>query len=134
MDDCQVPRTESIYCLLSDFCIDLDLTSVSMHLGADIIDAHEAITDAETTGGGFPGWVGNIAGSLRTNNAAYAQGNCRIGSRCGLGGLMRIFSAWTPYMTAIAKIIARNQITNGGPSKWTLMPPLLVHINTIFVG
>lgn len=31
-------------------------------------------TDAETTGGGFPGWVGNIAGSLRTNNAAYQQG------------------------------------------------------------
>jgi hypothetical protein len=30
--------------------------------------------DAETTGGGFPGWVGNIAGSLRTNNAAYQQG------------------------------------------------------------
>ncbi|KAF5316478.1 hypothetical protein D9619_006706 [Psilocybe cf. subviscida] len=52
--------------------------------------------NAETTGGGFPGWVGNIAGSLRTNNAAYTQ-------------------AWTPYMTAIAKIIARNQITNGGP-------------------
>ncbi|KAF9472855.1 glycoside hydrolase family 35 protein [Pholiota conissans] len=52
--------------------------------------------NAETTGGGFPGWVGNIAGSLRANNANYAQ-------------------AWTPYLTAITKIIARNQITNGGP-------------------
>ncbi|KAF4610613.1 hypothetical protein D9613_007145 [Agrocybe pediades] len=52
--------------------------------------------NAETTGGGFPGWVGNIAGSLRTNNAVYQQ-------------------AWTPYMTAISKIITRNQITNGGP-------------------
>ncbi|KAF8892186.1 glycosyl hydrolases family 35-domain-containing protein [Infundibulicybe gibba] len=52
--------------------------------------------NAETTGGGFPGWVGNVAGSLRTNNANYAQ-------------------AWTPYMTAIAKIIAKNQISNGGP-------------------
>ncbi|TFK71435.1 glycoside hydrolase family 35 protein [Pluteus cervinus] len=52
--------------------------------------------NAETTGGGFPGWVGNIAGSLRTNNANYTQ-------------------AWKPYMTAISKIIARNQITNGGP-------------------
>ncbi|KAJ7644336.1 glycoside hydrolase family 35 protein [Roridomyces roridus] len=52
--------------------------------------------DAETTGGGFPGWVGNIAGSLRTNNTNYTQ-------------------AWVPYMTAISKIIAKNQITNGGP-------------------
>ncbi|KAK7048172.1 beta-galactosidase [Favolaschia claudopus] len=52
--------------------------------------------NAETTGGGFPGWVGNIAGSLRTNNPNYT-------------------AAWTPYMTAISKIIARNQITNGGP-------------------
>ncbi|KAF8159357.1 glycoside hydrolase family 35 protein [Crassisporium funariophilum] len=52
--------------------------------------------NAETTGGGFPGWVGNIAGGLRTNNANYTQ-------------------AWTPYMTAIAKIIAKNQITQGGP-------------------
>lgn len=31
-------------------------------------------TDGETTGGGFPGWVGNIAGSLRTDNANYTQG------------------------------------------------------------
>ncbi|KAF8972779.1 glycoside hydrolase family 35 protein [Flammula alnicola] len=52
--------------------------------------------NAETTGGGFPGWVGNIAGSLRANNANYTQ-------------------AWTPYLTAISKIIAKNQITNGGP-------------------
>ncbi|RDB21488.1 putative beta-galactosidase A [Hypsizygus marmoreus] len=52
--------------------------------------------NAETTGGGFPGWVGNIAGSLRTNNPSYLQ-------------------AWTPYMTAVSKIIARNQITEGGP-------------------
>ncbi|KAF8078179.1 glycoside hydrolase family 35 protein [Lyophyllum atratum] len=52
--------------------------------------------NGETTGGGFPGWVGNIAGSLRTNNPSYQQ-------------------AWTPYMTAVSKIISKNQITNGGP-------------------
>ncbi|KAF7346101.1 Beta-galactosidase [Mycena sanguinolenta] len=52
--------------------------------------------NGETTGGGFPGWVGNIAGSLRTNNSAYTE-------------------AWMPYLTAISKIIAANQITNGGP-------------------
>ncbi|KAJ7505516.1 glycoside hydrolase family 35 protein [Mycena galericulata] len=52
--------------------------------------------NAETTGGGFPGWVGNVAGNLRTNNPNYTQ-------------------AWVPYLTAISKIIARNQVTNGGP-------------------
>ncbi|KAF8882056.1 glycoside hydrolase family 35 protein [Gymnopilus junonius] len=52
--------------------------------------------DGETTGGGFPGWVGNIAGNLRDNNPSYQQ-------------------AWTPYLTAISRIIAKNQITNGGP-------------------
>ncbi|KAF7299197.1 Beta-galactosidase [Mycena indigotica] len=52
--------------------------------------------NGETTGGGFPGWVGNIAGSLRTNNANYTQ-------------------AWTPYLTTMSKMIAKYQITNGGP-------------------
>ncbi|ETW78704.1 glycoside hydrolase family 35 protein [Heterobasidion irregulare TC 32-1] len=52
--------------------------------------------NAETTGGGFPGWVGNIAGSLRTDNINYTR-------------------AWKPYMIAVSQIIAKNQITNGGP-------------------
>ncbi|KAK0202519.1 glycoside hydrolase family 35 protein [Desarmillaria ectypa] len=52
--------------------------------------------NGETTGGGFPGWVGNIAGNLRTNNPNYTE-------------------AWTPYLTSVSKIIAKNQITNGGP-------------------
>lgn len=30
--------------------------------------------DGESTGGGFPGWVGNIAGPLRTNNTNYTEG------------------------------------------------------------
>ncbi|KII85955.1 glycoside hydrolase family 35 protein [Plicaturopsis crispa FD-325 SS-3] len=54
------------------------------------------LTDAETTGGGFPGWVGNIAGGLRINNSNYTE-------------------AWTPFMNAIAKLVAKNQVTNGGP-------------------
>ncbi|KAI0765993.1 glycoside hydrolase family 35 protein [Irpex lacteus] len=52
--------------------------------------------NGETTGGGFPGWVGAISGSLRSTNSNYTQ-------------------AWTPYLTQIAKLIAKNQITNGGP-------------------
>jgi hypothetical protein len=29
------------------------------------------------------------------------------------------FTAWTPYMTVVSAIIAKNQITNGGPSTLT---------------
>jgi len=32
------------------------------------------LIDGETTGGGFPGWVGNVAGGLRTNNPNYKDG------------------------------------------------------------
>ncbi|CAK5269747.1 unnamed protein product [Mycena citricolor] len=53
-------------------------------------------TNAEATGGGLPGWVGNIAGSLRTNNPNYTQ-------------------TWVPYMNSISQVIARNQVTEGGP-------------------
>ncbi|KAI0690966.1 glycoside hydrolase family 35 protein [Cytidiella melzeri] len=52
--------------------------------------------NGETTGGGFPGWVGAISGSLRTTNPNYTE-------------------AWTPYMTQMAKLIAKNQVNNGGP-------------------
>ncbi|KAH8834879.1 glycoside hydrolase family 35 protein [Flagelloscypha sp. PMI_526] len=52
--------------------------------------------NAETTGGGFPGWVGTIPGSLRTNNEEYTK-------------------TWIPYMTKISKLVAANQITQGGP-------------------
>ncbi|KIK56433.1 glycoside hydrolase family 35 protein [Collybiopsis luxurians FD-317 M1] len=52
--------------------------------------------NGETTGGGFPGWVGNIAGSLRTDNVNYT-------------------AAWTPYLNTIASLIAKNQVTEGGP-------------------
>lgn len=75
-----------------------------------------SVEDAETSGGGFPGWVGNIAGSLRTDNPAYQQGmhffDVSIDNR-----MILYYLAWTPYMTAISKIIALNQITNGGPSE-----------------
>ncbi|KAE9405356.1 glycoside hydrolase family 35 protein [Gymnopus androsaceus JB14] len=52
--------------------------------------------NGETTGGGFPGWVENIGGSLRTDNANYT-------------------ATWTPYVNVIAQLIAKNQVTEGGP-------------------
>ncbi|KAI0091585.1 glycoside hydrolase family 35 protein [Irpex rosettiformis] len=61
--------------------------------------------NGETTGGGFPGWVGTISGSLRTDNPNYTQADHKDNA----------IPAWTLYMTQISKLIAKNQITNGGP-------------------
>ena len=52
--------------------------------------------NGETTGGGIPGWASNNQGALRTNAADYT-------------------SAWTPYITQMALLVAKNQISNGGP-------------------
>ncbi|KAH8928259.1 glycoside hydrolase family 35 protein [Atractiella rhizophila] len=52
--------------------------------------------NAETTGGGIPGWVAGSIPTLRDNSTAY-------------------FEAWKPYMTEISKITARNQFDKGGP-------------------
>ncbi|KAJ9154763.1 Glycosyl hydrolase family 35 [Pleurostoma richardsiae] len=53
--------------------------------------------NAETNGGGFALWGSDGSlGNLRTSDDTYYQ-------------------AWLPWVTAIGKIIAANQITNGGP-------------------
>nr|GAT53820.1 glycoside hydrolase family 35 protein [Mycena chlorophos] len=52
--------------------------------------------NAETTGGGFPGWGTHTGGLWRTSNATYVN-------------------AYSDYMTAIGEKLAANQISNGGP-------------------
>lgn len=53
--------------------------------------------NAETTGGGIPGWVlAEADGHLRSNGTSY-------------------HAAWTPYIAAISDVIRHNQITEGGP-------------------
>ncbi|RAK88787.1 beta-galactosidase [Aspergillus costaricaensis CBS 115574] len=52
--------------------------------------------NAEVSGGGFPGWLERVQGRLKTTDQGY------------LGAI-------TPYMQAIGRIIAKAQITNGGP-------------------
>ncbi|EJD44926.1 hypothetical protein AURDEDRAFT_64886 [Auricularia subglabra TFB-10046 SS5] len=61
--------------------------------------------NAETTGGGIPGHVLNLPdqntwfpynGELRSNDTLFQD-------------------AWKDYITGIGKIVAKNQITNGGP-------------------
>ncbi|CAK7214120.1 hypothetical protein SBRCBS47491_002041 [Sporothrix bragantina] len=53
--------------------------------------------NAETNAGGLPLWGSDGSlGKVRTDDATY-------------------YKAWQPWIAAIGKIIARNQITNGGP-------------------
>lgn len=52
--------------------------------------------NAEATGGGFPGWLQRIEGQLRTNATDY-------------------LSATDNYMAKVGALIAKYQITNGGP-------------------
>ncbi|CAD6445310.1 06d14879-ff4d-406c-9ede-0e5b68d0c4e4 [Sclerotinia trifoliorum] len=53
--------------------------------------------NAETSGGGLALWGSDGSmGTLRTNNAAYYQ-------------------SWQPWIKEIGAILAKNQITNGGP-------------------
>ncbi|CAO1619136.1 unnamed protein product [Sympodiomycopsis kandeliae] len=47
--------------------------------------------NAETTGGGLPGWVESLPAALRTNDTAY-------------------YNAWKPYVQALGKVIATRQI------------------------
>ena len=68
--------------------------------------------NAETTAGGIAHWVTTeVAGTLRTNATDYT-------------------AAWQDYITGIAKSIAPNQITNGGPVIGVLaLLPLLLNAN-----
>jgi hypothetical protein len=52
--------------------------------------------NAEVSGGGFPGWLQRIKGTLRTNATDYLQ-------------------ATEVYSRGINEMIAKGQITNGGP-------------------
>ncbi|KAJ7067978.1 glycoside hydrolase family 35 protein [Mycena amicta] len=66
--------------------------------------------NAETTGGGFPGWGTHTGGLWRTSNASYVE-------------------AYSEYMSAIGKLIAANQITNSPPG-----PVILVQVENEYSG
>ncbi|KAK7061407.1 beta-galactosidase [Favolaschia claudopus] len=68
----------------------------AMKAGLYVIARPGPYINAETTGGGFPGWGTRTSGLWRTSNASYVE-------------------AYTGYMKAIGGQIAKNQVTNGGP-------------------
>ncbi|KAJ6261167.1 Beta-galactosidase [Drechslerella dactyloides] len=52
--------------------------------------------NAESAGGGLPGWGARVEGQWRNSNPNYT-------------------AAWQAYIDSVGKIIAKNQITKGGP-------------------
>ncbi|EIN05080.1 hypothetical protein PUNSTDRAFT_146007 [Punctularia strigosozonata HHB-11173 SS5] len=68
----------------------------AMEAGLYLIARPGPYINAETTAGGFPGWGTYTPGLWRTENATY-------------------YDAWQEYMAQVGGIIAKNQISNGGP-------------------
>ena len=70
--------------------------SAASEAGIYLIARPGPYINAETSGGGFPGWLGRLHGRLRTTDQDYLD-------------------AITPYISTVGGIIASAQITNGGP-------------------
>ncbi|KAI7240550.1 glycoside hydrolase family 35 protein [Hortaea werneckii] len=70
--------------------------TIAKDLGLYVIVRPGPYINAESTGGGFPGWLltGDY-GTTRNNDSRYTE-------------------AWTPYMAAMARISAEHAVTNGG--------------------
>ncbi|KAI7362936.1 glycoside hydrolase family 35 protein, partial [Hortaea werneckii] len=70
--------------------------TIAKDLGLYVIVRPGPYINAESTGGGFPGWLltGDY-GTTRNNDSRYTE-------------------AWTPYMAAMAQISAEHAVTNGG--------------------
>lgn len=68
----------------------------AMEAGVYLIARPGPYINAETSGGGFPGWLSRLRGKLRTSDQDYLD-------------------AITPYMRTIGEIIAKAQIHRGGP-------------------
>lgn len=72
------------------------LFTICKSLGLYILFRPGPYINAETTAGGFPGWLTTGAyGTLRNNDTRYTQ-------------------AWTPYFDNISTIVADHQLTRGG--------------------
>ncbi len=72
------------------------LFTIAKDIGLYIIFRPGPYINAETTAGGFPGWLTTGAyGTLRNNDSRYT-------------------AAWKPYWLKMAEIIAPHQVGNGG--------------------
>ncbi|CAE6480060.1 unnamed protein product [Rhizoctonia solani] len=67
---------------------------VAKDVGVLVIVRPGPYINAETTGGGFPGWLTNIAEPARSNGSDFT-------------------AAWKPFMTAVSKFVAPYQFPEG---------------------
>lgn len=82
-------RTEGVFALEGFF-------DAAQEAGIYLIARPGPYINAETSGGGFPGWLQRLNGRLKRTDPAY-------------------LAAITPYIETIGKIISKAQIINGGP-------------------
>jgi hypothetical protein len=82
-------RTDGVFALEEFF-------NAAQEAGIYLIARPGPYINAETSGGGFPGWLQRLDGKLKRAEPAY-------------------LAAITPYVEAMGKVISSAQITNGGP-------------------
>src|SRR5258708_20978994 len=73
-----------------------EFMSMAQQAGLYVIARPGPYINAETTGGGFPGWLKEVPGRARSSAPGYTQ-------------------AYTDWLGHIDKIIAPHQLTHGGP-------------------
>ncbi|KAM0747012.1 hypothetical protein T439DRAFT_340821 [Meredithblackwellia eburnea MCA 4105] len=78
---------------IRDLSVFLD---IAQQVGLWVILRPGPYINAETTGGGFPGWVTTVNGTLRTDDLQYE-------------------AAWTPYIREVCQIAKSYQVSHGGP-------------------
>ncbi|KAI0783038.1 glycoside hydrolase superfamily [Abortiporus biennis] len=71
-----------------------DVYEVAKEVGILVVPRPGPYINAETTAGGFPGWLTNNPAKARTNATGFTQ-------------------AWTPFMTSVAKFAAPFQYPDG---------------------
>ncbi|KAH7111200.1 beta-galactosidase [Dactylonectria macrodidyma] len=82
-------RTDGIFSLR-------EFISAAQEAGVYLIARPGPYINAEVSGGGFPGWLQRIPGRLRNIDPSYLD-------------------AITPFMLTVGRMLAKEQITNGGP-------------------
>lgn len=82
-------RTEGVFALEEFF-------QAASEAGIYLLARPGPYINAEVSGGGFPGWVQRLKGTIRTNDSEFTESTMA-------------------YLSHVGGIIAKAQITNGGP-------------------
>lgn len=102
-------RAEGIFALEPFF-------GVAKEAGIYLLARPGPYINAEVTGGGFPGWLQRVNGTLRTADKEFLDATQTYEMRYSSVLQVRLYSCTlTSYISHTAATIAKAQITNGGP-------------------